>query len=385
VSCDALDQFLADVLRCALGRAATPSAWPADWPDTDAFLGRVMGRIGFHGIALALLRNPDLLSGWPQGTRDALRAEARAQTFWELGHREVAIRLIDALAGAGVESIVTKGTALAYTVYPDPAMRRRGDSDLLLPASARKGIGRLLKQSGFRRSGDIASLQESWAADCRMGFTHEFDLHWRVNASPVLSDALERGGVGTRSIPLPRLHEKARGLAPVDNLVMIAINRASHRTFGYYVDNVRQFDEDRLIWALDVDLTCSTFGETQWHEVLGTARATRMAPVILSTLAFAEERLGTPVPAPIKTALAEEPRDAAVLRYFDDLPGLERLRMNLAACPTLPTKLEMVRHTLFPRSESMRERFPDTADWPLVALYARRMWSGLRPHLRRDG
>ena len=381
---DPLDLFLGNVLRCIIGRPASTLTWPTDWREGDAICDEMIGRIGFHGISLVLLQKPDLLVGWPQDILDALRAQGRAQTFWELGHREVASRLIEALAGAGYAGAFTKGTALAYSVYPDPAMRRRGDSDLLLPASGRRKIRRLLQECGFRRSGDVVSLQESWAADCRMGFTHEFDLHWRINASPVLSNALERGGVGTRTISLPRPHERASGLAPADNLLMIAINRASHRTFGYYVDNVRQFDEDRLIWALDVDLTCSAFGEAEWQQVLATARATGMAPVILSTLAFAQTRLGTGVPEPIMRALAEEPGDAGVLRYFDDLSGLERLRMNIAAGPTLPARLETIRYTLFPRSESMRERFPDTADWPLVALYARRIWSGLRPRSRRD-
>jgi hypothetical protein len=227
-------------------------------------------------------------------------------------------------------------------------------------------------------------LQEIWATDCRLGYVHAFDLHWRVNSSPVLAQALERGGVGTRTMPLARLHAQASALAATDSLLLIAINRASHETFGYFVGNVRQFDQDRLIWALDVDLICGMLDETGWRQVLEIARATGTAPVIRSALDFAAARMGTAVPAHVSEALGAQAGDARVMRCLGDLPGLERLRLNLAASPTLGAKLRMARYTLFPRSQSMRERFPDTAHWPLPALYARRLWSGLNPRQRRD-
>lgn len=379
----ALDMFLSQALRASLGGAA-PEVWPPNWPDEPATHDAVIARIGFHGIALVLLGNPASIADWPRPVQDALRAEARGQSFWEAGHREVAVRLIEALAQAGIRSIFTKGTALAYSAYPEPAMRRRGDSDVLIPEAARRRAVKALRASGFRRIGDVQPLQEIWAADCRLGYVHAFDLHWRVNSSPVLAQALERGGVGTRTVPLARLHDGASGLALTDSLLLVAINRASHETFGYYVGNVRQFDQNRLIWALDVDLICGALDEAGWQLLLETTKATGTAQVVRSALDFAAMRLGTAVPAHVGQALAAQAGDAAVMRSLGELPGLERLRLNLAASPTFAARLRMLRYTLFPRSQSMRERFPDTAHWPLPALYARRLWSGLRPGQRRD-
>lgn len=378
VKAEVLDQFLAEVLRSAMGRAA-PVAWPCEWPDTEAFHDQLIDRMAFHGIALVLLQDSASLISWPRKVLAALREEARGQSFWELGHREVTAGLIEALTAAGVQGIFTKGTALAYSAYPEPAMRRRGDSDILISTGARKRVTRSLRASGFRRVGDRRPLQESWAIDCRFGFTHEFDVHWRINASPLLARALEQGGIGTRSIPLPRLVNGARALAPADNLVLVAINRASHQIFGYRVNDAQLFDQNRLIWALDVDLTCNAFDATDWQHLLETARATGTAPLVHSALAFAEARLGTVIPVAFSRTLAAEPGDAKLMRFLSKLGGLERLRLNLEACPTLRPKLHMLRYSLFPRSERMRERFPDTAHWPVAALYARRMWSGLRP------
>ena len=372
-----VDLFLAHALRCTLGRA-DPPLWPSAWPDDEQHREALIARIGFHGIALALLRRPALMADWPQPVQDAVRAEGCGQSFWELGHSEVIARLINALAKAEIEGIFLKGTALAYSAYPEPAMRRRGDSDILVPEAARRQAVRTLRDCGFRQLGEVQPLQEIWAADCRLGNTHAFDLHWRIHSSPVVAQAIERGGIGTRTVPLPRLHPRALALSPADNLLMIAINRASHETFGYYVDNLKLFDQDRLIWALDVDLICDAFTESDWHNLLETVRVTGTAPVIHSALAFAANRLRTCVPVHVKEALAADPGDAILMRYLDDLPGLARLRLNLMACQTLRAKLRMIRYTVFPRSQTMRARFPDTAHWPLPALYARRLWSGLR-------
>lgn len=383
VNSEVLDTFIAEALRSAIRRSAPP-AWPGDWPENEAFLDAVIARIAFHGIALALLRDFAPLAGWPEYVQAAVRAEARGQTFWELGHREVAERLVKTLTAEGLQGIFTKGTALAYSVYPDSAVRRRGDSDILFGPNARKQVLRSLRASGFSRIGAAASLQESWAARCRFGFTHAFDLHWRINSSPLLALALEKGGIGTRSIPLPRLADAARGLAPVDNLEAIAMNRASHETFGYTVGDARLFDQNRLIWALDVDLTCSAFDDGDWQHLLEVARATGTAPVVLSALSFAEAQLGTIIPAMVTRSLAAEPGNASVMRYLGELSGLERLRLNLAASRTLASKLALLRYSLFPTSENMRERFPDTAHWPVATLYVRRIWSGLRPRPGQD-
>ncbi len=372
----AIDRFLASSLRSATLGDALPD-WPSDWLADEEIEQAVAARIAFHGIALALLRHAGRLSVWPEAVGDALRGEARGQSFWELGHREMIARLVAALAGAGIQSTIAKGTALAYSVYPEPAMRRRGDSDVLVSGASRDAVRRVLAANGFRQVGDKRLLQESWAADCAVGFTHVFDLHWQINASPVLAAALERGGIGTRTMPLPRLSGEARALAPVDNLVVVAINRGSHERFGYRSGEAKLFDQDRLIWALDVDLLCGTFAPEDWQQLLTIAIASGTAPVVLSALTFAETVLGTTIPDVTRHALACEPGDKGVLCLLGELGGLDRLKLEMTACPTLGGKLSLAAHTLFPGREVLNERFPEAAHWPAAVLHARRLLGGV--------
>lgn len=373
---DAIDHFLALFLRRSL-KGHTPPLWPQDWPLVDDFHEAVFARIAYHGVALALLRDPAKLADWPEPVRDRIRDEARSQSFWEMGHRGVLGQLLASLHAAGIASAITKGTALAYSVYPDPAMRRRGDSDVLVGQVSREAVRKALSENGFQQVGDARPLQESWAIHCGMGFTHVFDLHWRINASAAIAQRLEGGGIGTRTVPLPRLSDESLAIAPADNLILVAINRASHETFGYQSGDAKVFERDRLIWAIDLDLLCASFGPQDWQHLLDTARASGTSPIILSALHSAEATLGTEIPADIAAGLARQAGDAKLLTYFGAMPGFDRLRLDLAASPTMVDKFRLVRYVLFPGTEVLHERFPETTHWPVPVLQARRLIAGL--------
>lgn len=379
---DALNRFLALCMRNILRGEAAP-VWPSDWPSTAEFHDNAFARIAFHGVALALMQDPARNVGWPARVRDQMRDEARLQRFWEMGHREVLTGLIAALGQAGTECVIIKGTALAYSAYPDPAVRRRGDSDLLLGEVSHTPVRRVLAANGFRKVGDARPLQETWASDCPMGFTHAFDLHWRINASAVLAQRLERGGIGLRTVPLPQLCNNARAIAPADNLILVAINRASHEMFGYQSGDMKVFDQDRLIWALDFDLLCASFCAQDWQHLLATAGVSGTSPVVLSALEFAEAALGTIVPTDIKAHLSSQPGDDKLLNCLGTLDGFDRLRLDLSATHGLAGKLRLARYTLFPGPEVLHQRFPDATNWPIPALHGRRLVAGMGKMFRR--
>jgi hypothetical protein len=376
VTTAAIDHFLALFVRQSVRGGALPP-WPADWPQTPEFRQSVFDRIAFHGVALVVARQAEAFGQWPGGLREQVQGEARGQSFWELGHRQALARLVEALAAAGVAHVITKGTALAYTLYPEPAMRRRGDSDLLLPGAGRRSLRKVLAANGFRPVGDARPLQESWAHDCPMGFTHVFDLHWQSNASAVISHCFERAGIGSRTVPLPRISPAARAIAPTDNVILIAINRALHGQFGYITGADKAFEEDRLIWAMDFDLLCGSFGQGDWQALMGAVQMSGTAPVVLSALTFAQAALGTAIPAEIMAQLAAVPGDARLLRYLGEMSGMARLRLNLSACQGLTDKLRLTRYTLFPGAEVLHERFPKAAHWPIPALQVRRLLFGI--------
>jgi hypothetical protein len=377
----ALDRYLAACVTACLRDDPAP-AWPEGLkvdPQVAA------GRVSFHGIALLLIQQRGALDHWPAALADSVRTEARAQSFWERSHRQTIAPLIEALAGAGIEAVLTKGTAMAYSLYPEAALRRRGDSDIVIASGEREATRRVLRQCGFTPCDDVRALQESWQVIAPPNFTHQVDIHWRINASPAISQMLERIQPFTRTIALARLSPSARALAPADNLLLIAINRTAHAALGYRQGTDILFEGDRLIWAADIDLIASGLSADDWERLHARSVASGTAHSLASALDFAHTNCGTAFPHGFIARLLQASEQDEVLAALSPGSARQRLQADLAAAPGWGAKWQVLRHTIFPSRQFLRERYPDSAHSPTVLLTVRRMIGGLAKLLRGRG
>src|SRR5262245_13484692 len=88
-------------------------------------------------------------------TMQQLEALALRHRTW---HRERIIALteiLQALERVSIDTIVLKGAALAWTIYPSPALRPMGDIDLMVPCAAARDAQLSLRPLGFD-AGDMA-------------------------------------------------------------------------------------------------------------------------------------------------------------------------------------------------------------------------------------
>lgn len=165
LTCDdlphAADRFLASCVAAIAAGSALP-AWPKAGA-ADAFGGSVVSRAEFHGIALLLARAGLPACGWPAVISDALAEHARLAGLWEELHKPRIAALIETLADSGIPSLVLKGTALAYLFHDDPAIRRRGDTDLLVKPADLARVREALRTTGWISPADNHGLyfQES--------------------------------------------------------------------------------------------------------------------------------------------------------------------------------------------------------------------------------
>ena len=370
---EAFDRYLAGCVRCFVRSDSIPE-WPADLHiDADS----AQTRITFHGIALLLVEASPDLTGWPPEVVEAAKEQARLQSFWELSHRQVMAELSEALDRAGIEALFLKGSALAYSVYPNPALRRRGDSDLLIETADRENARAVFGACGFSRWSDVRPLQECWQSAHRQGFDHTIDLHWRLSASPAVSQLLEANLPRRRTIALPGISASARGIGAIDNLLLICINRAAHGRFGYQVGNSMLFENDRLIWALDIHLLTATFAAADWRELTESASASGASDIVLSGLKLAQGTLGTELPDDVLATLERQSEDARLTHYLANASGRQRFMLDLAASPSLDEKIRLVALKLFPTREQLHERYPNATHWPTLALRVRRLFSGM--------
>jgi putative nucleotidyltransferase-like protein len=95
-----------------------------------------------------LCRRPEVCD-WPEDIREALARETRAQTARELLRQNELISVLDVLAADGIDPILLKGTALAYSLYDNPASRPRVDTDLLIRGNDVDHVRRAMARHGY--------------------------------------------------------------------------------------------------------------------------------------------------------------------------------------------------------------------------------------------
>ena len=365
---------------CAVLRGQTPA-----WPDTeDSVLVDVfLERSEYHGVQALLYERLHGASDWPPALLDALHRQAIAGTMWELRHQQVVAEMLAALAQIGIEPVLFKGTALAYSLYPSPALRTRGDTDLFVPAQERTRVMDALAGLGFARVlelGELMSYQACLTREVAGGGEHTLDLHWKISNSEVLSRLFDYDELRQAAMPLPTLAPHALGAGPVHALLIACMHRAGHKQAPYYVDGVAHYSGDRLIWLVDIHLLALAFTAAQWDEFLALARQKGLRAVCLEGIEQTRSRFATPVPQQVLDELGRPGPLEPAAEYLD-AKHLRRRWLDLCAHEGLGGKLRFVRELAFPPAAYMRDRFPHARPNWLPWLYILRGLGGLR---RRD-
>lgn len=384
VSIDSADRFLAQCARSCLDDADLPP-WPEDWKGEDA-RSRIAARAEFHGIAGLLAGRLAGARHWPDCLRDDLQTEARLAGLWEEIHRKAIVRLIEGLANEGVPSVVMKGTALAYLYHPDPAARRRGDTDLLIrPADLERTRIRLAALGCSKREDPHGLFfQETWEIDCGAGLIHSLDLHWEAADRPILQEVLRSAEYWENPVPLPRLSPRAQAPSPVLLMVHGAINQAWHVARGFFVDGERIKGGRRLIWSVDYARLTEAFSAADWQRLVTLCHERKISPLVHAALAGAVEDLGLHLPAEPMARLASDTRPSPAADYIAAPDRLGDMLADIRAATSVGLKLRILGSMIFAPRSHLEDKFPHLAHWPSIALQLRR-YVGAVAWLRRRG
>ena len=155
VDAASIDSFLKVALRAC--RSGEDLPWPKEWQgefQSETALKMFWSRIDYHGICVLLHAANTQFHDWPSKLISRIAEEARLAGLWEVTHGAALAKLLKALADAGVDAVLMKGTALAYSVYDDPSARRRGDSDLLIRPADLERARKVLSQCDWYRDAE---------------------------------------------------------------------------------------------------------------------------------------------------------------------------------------------------------------------------------------
>ncbi len=232
----------------------------------DALLWRALGAAGRRGAL-----------GADAATLHAV-VEARRMEAVLLIPRAVA-RSVGPLTEGGLQPVVYKGPAVAAR-YPEPGLRPMEDIDILLPAADHGRALELLQGAGWRvaRAGGSGHYDTVLLHDRVPSVSLE--VHYGLEHGSERVTALDPAALWARRVPMDCAGTPAYGLAPADELVVLAAH-AGKPFHGFM----------RLVWIADLAMIV---GETtgrgvpvDWDEVRAVATRAQCLTVVGAALALA--------------------------------------------------------------------------------------------------
>jgi hypothetical protein len=371
-----------EVVDTALSAAVrgTPGVWRqlADSSSQSRFLEAA----ALHRIGPLLgwrLHQSGELSLWPASIRRALIDAEKGEAALEIVRRQELCRLLEAFATRQVPVLVFKGAALAYSRYPEPWLRPREDTDLLVHPSDASRAADVLASLGYRpapmQSGEFVTHQRLHVRSDSTGRRHACDLHWKIANPAPFADLLSPADLlhDADSLPLGD-----RVVARIPSLTHALLLACWHRVSHHH-------DSVDLLWLYDLHLLAGGMNEDGAARVRETADRTGTSAICSRGLSLAAERFGTQVPADLLAhhALAHDDRSPWAAYLRPDARKVDLLTADLRALPDWRSRLRLVREHLFPPAEYMLAVSGRSRRAVLPALYAWRIARGARSWFNR--
>lgn len=229
-------------------------------------------------------------------------------------------QIVESLHEEGVEVIVLKGGALAWTVYASPALRPMVDLDLLVRPEHMPHVRRVMEALGFHRSeslpahmvpfqeglgGGVMWIRERNGKVTGLDVQHDLvGVDWCRQVFPVEADALWEA-----ARPLDLGGTLAKQLSPVDALIHLCLHPAMHHGYTW-----------PLIGFSDIDhLICQAGSDLFWTQLLERVRRFRVKTSVYWGLMAVQDVLATPVPAEVLAELAPQGVRVRLLRRLAPL------------------------------------------------------------------
>jgi hypothetical protein len=356
-----------DVRTTLAGLLAGTRSW-------DSVPGEMAARLpaaaADHGVS-ALLWNA--LDGVDEAAhvREQLTTIARAAVAREILVQRDLQTVTNALAADGVQALVVKGTALAYTCYPQAWLRPRVDTDLLVRLEDVTAAARVLDRVGYTRSnatntGSLVSHQISFERRDASGATHVLDLHWKLVNPQIVADALPFDALWSTSRTAPRLGRTVRVPGTVASIAIACLHRLAHHQ-----------GHDRLVWLYDIHLLARTCSRREWEQLREFARAHKLAGLCVDGLRAARDAFGFEVPADVEAALDEASAGEPSRIYLErQVTKSDVLVSDLRSLPSWRARLRLLREHVLPPAAFIQERYQTRTRMLLPALYLHRLITG---------
>jgi len=365
-----VDYFLAGILRTGTVDPATLALLTDDAVHRAACEHDVLPLFADRMAASAAV-SPDL--------RARYRLEAQMAAAADLAAERALRSLLAALSQRGIDTLVIKGSHLAYTHYARPDLRARIDTDLLIARDAREAADDVLTrelryEAGSKLSGELTATQQAYVMTTQGRVVHMVDLHWRLASPQVFAHALSFHEMLAESVPIPALAASARGPCDMHALIIACMHRVAHH----------HDEADRFKWLYDIHLLASRLTDAEWERFTTLATERGIAAVCREGLERTARWFETSIPARVRhdrrfVDAGQHEETAAFLRVR---PRAREELDHIRALPRWRDRARLAREHLWPSASYMRRIYAPGSRLPLTVLYVWRIVRGAAAWVR---
>ena len=300
----------------ALG-SPSPDALPG-WLAADGLDASGVNWLKAQGLAAFTfhrLHEVGVLTRLPADVQHGLKGAYYAAAGINAVQRRETEAVLRALDDAGIDTVLMKGTPLAYTVYAEPACRLKGDLDIWLPQTQMLAAIAALRPLNYAphdksdRPAAFVSLtggeQQLFGQNPGTGLV---ELQWPALRGEWVrrAAAVDHAAIWARRVAVPIEGRSTWGMAPEDLLIHLCQHLAIMHGFG----------ESALRNLLDVHLVAVRLAP-DWDAVVERAKAWRLATLLWTTLSLAVKLWDAPVPASALAALQPGPARRRAIAALD--------------------------------------------------------------------
>lgn len=355
-----IDEFLCRALR---GDAPPRTEFPAVDP------GHFLLRCRHHGIEALLFHRMHRDSGWqswPPEVRETLDQASKAGVARDLLRTHHLRQLLGRLAEQDIPCLLTKGEALAVSLYPQPGTRTRSDIDLFIRIGDISSVRQTVLGMGYRIASTVyKSHQFTVVRADDETYTIRFDIHWRILNAPRFARVLSFEQAFQKSTEFPGM-APARMLCNADALMLACMHR-----FGS-----ERHDRDRLIWICDIHVLVKAMTLAELKQFANLAVERNVQAVCLDGVLRAQECFLTRIPEPVLARLrTPESPPSMPRRFFESQLGL--LRDDWTELKEPGARFELLRELFMPSGRFLLHKYRKNSKWWLPFLYIRQIVGGV--------
>jgi len=295
-------------------------------------------------------------------------AAASARAALDAVRHEELVRISRWWRKAGLEPLVLKGGALAYTHYLDPWQRPQDDLDLWCDEDAAPRLMSGLASLGYTHvtaTNSEATHQRLFVRTGGSGIVHQVEIHLRIANPALFSTALTFPDARAEAVPIPQL-DGVLTLSPAHSLLLACVHRVAHH-----------FNSRRLIWLYDIHLLAGALREAEWERFVKAARRAGMLTVCHAGLSAARDEFRTEVPPSVWDAMSALPVEAADVFLKEGIREATIQWLNFKHASSWQARAVLLWTRLFPSADFMLERYGVRNRTWLPLLYAHRVVSRL--------